>query len=287
MDVIRFNIKIIKNLKDILALTKISRVLAMACLAFIAGTGFAGPLSLTPKLVLGLLSIALGYAAFGVLNDIVDVRGDRITEADRPIARGSLKIGSALLLFAVFLVSGLLVGSVISPAFLIFMAIELVLGVFYNLLAKGYGLLSYAVLALAHNTAPFLTGFALVAPLNPEAFVAAGYLFLTIMPAIAIKDFKDVAGDSLLGKRTLPIAMGERRALKFTSVAFLLAPATFLLPYLTFSRSVSFLVCYAISSIWKISSHLVLRSNPTPGSIKSILKGFRYSMGLESAAWIS
>src|SRR5213078_4796845 len=149
---------------------------------------------------------AIGFGAAGnALNDIWDRAGDRVNRprGERPLAAGRLARGTADLcvVAAAALVNGaaVLVGTA-----------ALAVMIAYSPLLKRLGLPGNVAVALVAGL-PLLYGAIAVdrpaAGLVPWTLAAWLHLVREI-----VKDLDDQAGDAVLGRRTLPLVLGARRA---------------------------------------------------------------------------
>lgn len=178
-----------------------------------AAGGLSGLVGAAPAAgVLGWLALSV---AVYVLNGISDVDGDRANDSRRPIAGGRLPVDVALRATAVLALAGLSLCALCSGRLVLVGMAALILGWRYSagrvplkattagiaLTAGGGVLLCYAAGAiLAGGVADPATG----------AFGLAEATWLGL--SAATKDFSDVEGDRLAGRRTWPIVLGDRRA---------------------------------------------------------------------------
>ncbi len=156
----------------------------------------------------------LAVGAGNAINDYFDRDIDAINDPDRPIPRGAVSPRGALA-FSLALFGLAVASALVLPAVAIAIAVVNLLALIaYTELFKGLpGVGNAVVAALGGST--FLFGGAAVAGV---AGIRAT-LVLFVLAAVStltreiIKDVEDVAGDREEGLNTLPIAVGERRAL--------------------------------------------------------------------------
>jgi 4-hydroxybenzoate polyprenyltransferase len=182
----------------------VSFAAAAGGLSRLAGAGAAG--------VLGWLLLSM---AVYVLNGISDVEGDRANDSRRPIAGGRLPVDVALRATAVLALAGLGLCALCSGRLVLVGMAALILGWRYSagrvplkattagiaVTAGGGVLLCYAAGAIVAGG---------VAGPTIGAFGLAEATWLGL--CAATKDFSDVDGDRLAGRRTWPIVLGDRRA---------------------------------------------------------------------------
>ncbi|MCC7261769.1 MAG: geranylgeranylglycerol-phosphate geranylgeranyltransferase [Candidatus Latescibacteria bacterium] len=152
------------------------------------------------------LAAALITGAGNTLNDVVDLGIDRINQPQRPLPRGDLGRGSALMLALVQALAGLGLAWWQRPQ-LGLVALLVIAGlVLYDLWLKRTALWgNLLVSALAAAAFPF---GALAAGQLGRAWIPAGLAFLFHLAREIIKDLEDLEGDRAGGARTLPLRVG-------------------------------------------------------------------------------
>ncbi|GAA2266027.1 UbiA family prenyltransferase [Nonomuraea roseoviolacea subsp. roseoviolacea] len=216
-------------------------VLAVSALRYLAGVALVlpavpGPDPLT--VLRGGLAWVLSIFAVYLFNGVTDVAEDRINGSGRPIARGELAPRTAGVVAAVAGAASLAVTAGLPRAMVWIIAANLVLGFLYSgppwplkdscggtvVVLCLSGLLSYLAgavvagsatvgLAAGSATAQLVAGAVAVGPATVQLVVFAGaatcWMVLVGMPA---KDLSDIPGDTAVGRRTLGVLLGERRA---------------------------------------------------------------------------
>ena len=193
------------------------------------------------SLVAGVLTFIGAFVAAGMgvfdpdpgggnaINDYFDRDIDRINAPDRAIPRGAVSPRGALVFSLVlFLAAGAtaLLLPVLALGIAVFNLLALVV---YTQFFKGTpGLGNVLVAYLGGST--FLFGGAAVGNAGASAtlFVLAA---LSTVSREIIKDVEDVEGDREEGLRTLPVAVGDRRALFVAAGALVLAVIASPIPY--------------------------------------------------------
>ncbi|MFN8035828.1 MAG: UbiA family prenyltransferase [Acidimicrobiia bacterium] len=83
---------------------------------------------------------------------------------------------------------------------------------------SGRGALTAALLPLGYVTVPFLVGaWSVRTGLDAHGAALLAALYLGFMGRLVLKDFRDVVGDRLYGKRTLLVRHGRRRTCAFSA----------------------------------------------------------------------
>ncbi len=228
---------------DLLRLVRINNLL-LAAAGVLAGGWIALGAVRTPN-VLALAAVAaVAFAMAGnVLNDIWDQAADRVNRSggEHPLATGRVTRGTADLCVA----GGAVIG--------------LGAAAFVNGTAVLVGLAAFAVLVLyspvlKRRGVPGNVAVALVAglPLMYGA-IAVGHAAAGIVPWILaawihlvreiVKDIDDQAGDRTLGRRTLPLVLGARRAsVVAAGLAAAFVPVSLALPARAHYRGGYFLI---------------------------------------------
>ena len=217
------------TLRGALELTRPANCVAAGVLtatgAFVAGASGA----LVPA-GLAVTTTVAAVAAGNAVNDYFDRNIDAINRPDRPIPRGAISARGALVFSMALFASAIGLAASLPPAALGLAAANLVGLLTYTTVFKGTpGLGNVLVSALVGST--FLFGGAAVGRLEAPVILAVLAMLSTLTREI-IKDVEDVAGDREEGLATLPIAIGERRALWVGAGALGVAVAVSPVPYL-------------------------------------------------------
>jgi 4-hydroxybenzoate polyprenyltransferase len=162
-----------------------------------------------------------------VFNGVSDIGADRGNASHRPIATGRLGLTGALLATGILSVCGLAVCAVVDP-------IDFVLGCGFLALGWAYSAgpawknhpLAFAVVIGAGACLTYAAG------LICRGRATSGELPVVIMLAAwvsiccATKDFSDIAGDRMAGRRTWPILLGASRAARVLAALAVAAAAS-------------------------------------------------------------
>jgi len=181
-----------------------------------------------------LLFAAISGVAIGAVgntwNDIRDIAADRVNRPDsRPLAAGHIARGTAeLIVFTSTLLAFTLAG-LVSGAQVLATLVALVAMFAYSPLLKPLPLVGNVVVAVVAGSPPFYGALAVGVPAaGVVPWVLAAWLHFV---REVVKDVEDQAGDRTIGRRTLPIVVGDRRALVIAAGAgILFVPASLLLP---------------------------------------------------------
>jgi len=195
-------------------------VFLLRLVAFAAAVDGVGRLAGTG--LLGLAGWSMIWMSVYVFNGVSDVDADRRNGSGRPIASGRLPVGTAAQAAVLLAVTGLGLCALCSSRLTVLGLAGLLIGWRYSAgraplkattggiaLAAGSGvLLCYAAgVAIAGRSAGAAT----------VAFGIAEAAWLGL--CAATKDFSDVEGDRLTGRRTWPIVFGDRVARRLVALA--------------------------------------------------------------------
>jgi 4-hydroxy-3-methylbut-2-enyl diphosphate reductase len=247
---------------------KLARFFTISYLLLACGAGFLTLASmliqgLTPQLSWPIIA-ALYVFSMHVLNRLADKPSERFNQPGRTEfyeRYGQIMIGAGILSAMAALLLTWYQG--ILPFFLL-LAIS-GLGLLYNipLLPRHQGsLLRYQKLkdipgsktifvALAWGmVTSLLPPLAQEGTLRPAAYVA--FLFSTILVFVrtTLYDFKDIQGDLLVGKETIPIVLGRRKTQILTvSLLFLLGGVLILAPLLKWTSPITFFFLISLAYV--------------------------------------
>jgi geranylgeranylglycerol-phosphate geranylgeranyltransferase len=183
-----------------------------------------------PLLLAAFSGMALG-AAGNAWNDICDAAADRVNRpgAQRPFAAGRISASAAHAIVVAGAVIGLAAAALIGGRQLLVAGAALAVMLGYSPWLKPRPGVGNVAVALVAGLPPMYGALAVGVPgagLVPWAL--ATWLHL---PREIVKDVEDQAGDRAVGRRTLPLVVGQRPAeVVAAGVALLFVPASLLLP---------------------------------------------------------
>jgi geranylgeranylglycerol-phosphate geranylgeranyltransferase len=226
--------------RGLLELTRPGNAVAAGVLTFI-GAFVAGGVGAPTPMALAVVATVLATGGGNAINDYFDREIDAINRPDRPIPRGAVSPRSALV-FSVLLFAVAVALTLLLPLLAIGIAlVNLVALVAYTEVFKGRPGVGNALVAALTGSTFLYGGAAVGGDLAPVVVLFALAASATLAREI-VKDVEDVAGDRQEGLRTLPIVVGERRAVAvaaaFVAAAVLASP----LPYLRGTFGVPYLL---------------------------------------------
>ncbi|MFB6269495.1 MAG: geranylgeranylglycerol-phosphate geranylgeranyltransferase [Halobacterium sp.] len=251
------------TVRGLLELTRPTNTVAAGALtfigAFVAGGAFSA--SATTAAAVGATWLATGAGM--AINDYFDRDIDRINAPERPIPRGAVSPRGALAFSLVLFAGAFALAVLLPPLALGIAAVNLVGLVTYTEYFKGLPGAGNALVAYLVGST-FLFGSAAVG--EPLAGgVLAVLAALSTFSREVIKDVEDVAGDREEGLRTLPIVVGERRALVLAFVLLVVAVAASPLPYVYGTFGVWYLAVVAPADALMLVAGYRSFDDPTAG----------------------
>ena len=272
------NMDTVERLRGVLELTRPVNAMAAGALAFLGA--FVGGIDGHVTVVAAAIgATVLAAGAGNAINDYFDRDIDQINAPERPIPRGAVSprmaLGFSLLLF----VAAVVLALALPTLALAIATINLLALVAYTKFFKGLPGVGNAVVAYLVGSA-FLFGGAVVG--NVEATVVLFVLAaVSTLTREIIKDVEDLHGDREEGLRTLPIAIGSKKALGIGSVLLLAAVLASPVPYLQGTFGLAYLIVVVPADAIMVYATWESFADPTDG--QSHLK---YGMFLATAAFV-
>ena len=177
--------------------------------ALLAGAAVAlgfwlGHSALSPFSLILLVASAIAATGFGnVVNDLQDISTDRISHPDRPLPRGDIPAGNALIYAWCLAVLALLSSVFVSTAHLVATVVPLLLLLLYTRFLKATPLAGNVVVSLLVAYALLFGG--LKSPEFNRLIIPALLAFLLNLSREIIKDLEDKPGDTAAGIRTTAV----------------------------------------------------------------------------------
>jgi geranylgeranylglycerol-phosphate geranylgeranyltransferase len=257
---------------------------AFNCLLASAGVLVGAYLTwVAPRYFEPLLTAAAAFlvcAAGNIINDVVDIRADRINHPNRLLARGEIRKEHAVRLAVCFNVMSLILGLLVNLAVFVSILLAVALLALYNYKAKQVPIIGNLIVAFIGGLT-FIAGglsidtiltFTLPGPLIPAAFA-----FLFHLAREIVKDVEDIEGDRQFGLKTLPQIVGVSRALLVALAVFFMFSVISFVPVVSgwFGRSYEIIAVYLID-LPTLLLLILVWGNPTPKMLRAgstVLKG--------------
>lgn len=217
--------------------------------------------------------------AGNAVNDYFDRDVDRVNRPDRPIPRGAVTEREALGFGTLLFLGAVGTALTLPPVAVAIAAINLGALVAYTEFFKGLPGVGNAVVAYLTGST-FLFGGAAVGDVFGAAVLAVLAGVATFTREV-VKDVEDVAGDREEGLRTLPIVVGERRALWIGVVVLVAATAASAFPFVRGPFGVAYLAVVVPADLLML--YATARSFRDPGAGQRRLK---HGMFLAALAFV-
>ena len=259
-------------MRDVLRLVRAHNLLVAAG-GVLAGGWIALKGMTTPTVLAFAALAAVGLGAAGnALNDMWDQTADRINRPgqERPLAAGHLSRGTAELCVVGGTLLGLAAAGLVSGTAVLVGAAALVVMVVYSPLLKRRGLPGNLAVALVAGLPPMYGALAVGGPAaGVVPWILAAWIHLV---REIVKDLNDEAGDRALGRRTVPIVLGTRRAsVVAASLAAAFVPLSLALPAQAHYGGAYFLIAlFAQLAVLAVAGRLFTGRNQGNGRL---LKG--------------
>jgi 4-hydroxybenzoate polyprenyltransferase len=187
-----------------------------------------------PVLSAKALAAVVAFLLFAVaLNDLADQAVDRVNLADdraRPLVRRSATEREMLAIACVAGVVAVGVSMTLHPAAIVVVIAGLLLAAAYSLppvRLAGRGAIASLTLPAGYVTVPYLLGiFAVRGTLQRADLVLLLGLYAGFIGRIVLKDFRDVRGDALFGKRTFLVRHGREATCAVSAACWVIGAAT-------------------------------------------------------------
>lgn len=205
----------------------LARPAVITLLMMFTATGLAqGGRAAGPFLLGGALLAVTAFLLFSVAwNDLADEAIDRVNlPGQRPLTTGAATRWEFIVIGVVSGVVALVAGASLGWHVLVVTSIGLVVSASYSVRPvrlADRGAIASMVLPACYVAVPYLIGLLAAGQrLTANDFAVAGGLYLGFIGRILLKDFRDVRGDALFGKRTFLVRHGRRATCAVSSVCF-------------------------------------------------------------------
>ncbi|ELZ09007.1 geranylgeranylglycerol-phosphate geranylgeranyltransferase [Natrialba aegyptia] len=252
-----------ETIRGLAELTRPVNVLAASVLTFIGAFVAGGVTAETPETVTAVAATGLAVGAGNAINDYFDREIDRINQPERAIPRGAVSPRGALAFSLVLFVAAVALALTLPRSAVAIAGINLVALVAYTEFFKGLPGLGNALVAYLVGST-FLFGAAAVGEIGPAVVLCALAAIATLTREI-IKDVEDVEGDREEGLNTLPIAIGERRALYVAAGLLAIGVLASPLPYVLGHFELAYLLVVIPANAIMIVAAYESFEDPTAG----------------------
>jgi geranylgeranylglycerol-phosphate geranylgeranyltransferase len=224
----------------------------------------------TSASILILAPVSTFFIALGVylLNDLFDLRVDRINAPNRPIASFAVSRKEAALFVLSLNVSGAAIGLALGAIPFLITMLEILVGVCYSV--RPFNLKDrFVVKTLSIGAGGILAnifGGAAAGAINSDLMFSSAMFLVFLFCTSPMNDLADYVGDLAEHRRTIPIVIGPMRTLRLSMTAAIapLVSCLILFPFLNFNPlSVVFLVLVAARASQLLVPLMRTGANPT------------------------
>ena len=186
---------------------------------------------------LGYISLAILYFwffvyTFDLSNQYVGRAEDKINKPSRPIPSKLVTVEGTLIRWVIISAFYLLTASAFGVLF--WACMWLFVQILHNYAKWSWHWLGKNALMGVGVFVELAAAWQLVAPLNPTVLGWITTLSIVLFVVVAVQDLRDIPGDHAVGRRTMPIALGEMNTRWFLSVALGLIPTTICAVYVQY-----------------------------------------------------
>ncbi|MGI0102186.1 MAG: UbiA prenyltransferase family protein [Nitrosotalea sp.] len=173
------------------------------------------------------------------MNDITDIKLDKINAANRPLAGGQVKKSEAIVLLTALSLVALWFAYSVNFTTLLFTSAYLIIGILYSspkISLKDRFVLKTLSISIGGFTTT-LIGASINGTLDGQDFISAISFMMLLFVTSPINDLGDYPGDKECGRKTIPIVIGKKNTI-FISIAipfFMMMSFWFFYPNLGFS----------------------------------------------------
>lgn len=182
-----------------------------------------------------LMLLFLSWGINQIINDFLGQKEDRINAPRRPMVTGELHVGAAMVLSGLLILATTLISwFYLEPIALIPLALGVLLNILYEY-AKGYGLWGNVIFGLMISMCPVF-GYLASGPIHTPYFTSSrlaiwGLIWLNNSLMTYYTYFKDYKGDKKVGKRTVIVKYGLKKARVFGLIGSALPFLYFIVVY--------------------------------------------------------
>lgn len=166
-----------------------------------------------------LLPIITMFSTLSIylMNDLVDIKIDKINAPNRPLASGAVKKQDALKLVIGLSIGSIAIASLVSTLTVYLTITYLLIGVVYSIPKISLKDRSFAktIMIAIGGLITSLIGSSFSGLFEERSTIAAVTFMALIFVTSPINDLADYSGDKKYGKRTIPIVIGKKNTVLF------------------------------------------------------------------------
>lgn len=183
-----------------------------------------------PRLYIGIVAVIFVMFAGNIINDIFDLETDRINKPQRPLVKSRFNIKFIYSIYFIFSILSFFISFFLSWRLSLIVIFSSVILYFYSYKLKRIPFLGNFVISFLSGLL-FIFGSEIAGNISKGVFPAL-FAFLMTLGREILKDIEDINGDKYIGRKTLPIVLGEENSLFFAIFIFLILIILTFIPYL-------------------------------------------------------
>jgi geranylgeranylglycerol-phosphate geranylgeranyltransferase len=225
-------------------------------------------------LFLGMAATFLALGGGNVINDVFDIKIDRINKPERPIPSGRIGLTTAKYYSYGLFLAAIIIGAIISYMTWNIGPVLIVIGA--CILEYFYARNLKSTVLIGNISVGFLTGLCflfggdIIGAETHTSFIiiiSAILAFFALLMTSAreiVKDMEDIEGDKEEGARTFPIVYGKKSASYLSSILIIIDTVLCPLLYVYHIFNIYYIVIVAFAMIlFFYSAYLILRNQET------------------------
>lgn len=192
-----------------------------------------------------VLSSLLGlFSGAYILNDYFDYELDKINAPHRPLPSHKIKKKEALKMAIICFTFGITLSIGINMLCLWLSVVIVTFSILYSFIFKKMGLLGNIIWALTSSCLFIYFGLS-VNRLFPFRYITF-FSFLFILSREILLDIRDIEGDRIIGRKTIPVLFGKKISTIIAFIIFLVYSGWSIIPYLNGVANIYYLILNSI-----------------------------------------
>lgn len=164
-----------------------------------------------------------------LMNDIVDIKVDKINHPTRPLVSGQVKRSEAIVLVTILSLAALAMSLIVNQLTLALTASYLIVGILYSI-PKISLKDRFIVKTITIAIGGFLTsmiGSSSIGVFDERTIISAASFMMLIFVTSPINDLADYVGDKSNGRKTIPIVIGQKNTIRLAIIIPFVMAASF------------------------------------------------------------
>lgn len=273
------------------AVTDLARLKASTIVGMTVILGMVAVITKVPSIDLILFGFGVGFilsASTNTINDIMDLKLDRLEKPNRPLPHEDITINEAWTIFVIESLIGYICGLMLSLSAFFLTILVSVTSILYSYKLKNILVFKNTLTAFGIASAFLVGAFGTQQELPFSVILFFLLIFIAVVAFEIHKDIADIEGDLQLGKQTVPTVIGLKKAAYFAVFLYLIGFLLFQ-GILLFSSSTLILLLWIIDILGITGGFYILlplMKNQDPAKIHQTRKRTMALLGILVAAAI-